>query len=146
MDVQEITQSWFCCMFYILNTRNAKLIWTLFSKVKKKVSILLGASSIPGHITQQDPSVFWHHWDDVEVLSAFLFLCSLRSLVWILRCIFCLGSMWAVCKRRKLCFADDHGEMGVDGRLLLIIRELMVPSLEGGLDGNIFCMFSFHLE
>lgn len=43
-------------------------------------------------------------------------------------------------------FADDLGEMAVDGRLLLIVRGLMGPSLGWALDGNSLCVFSFCLE
>lgn len=105
--IQENTQSWFCCMFYIMNPQPVPS-WSALSLLRwRKVSILSGASSIPDHTMQQDLRAFWHHWEKNEssllkVLSAFLFLCSLRSLVWTLRCMFCLGSTWGVFKRSKL--------------------------------------------
>lgn len=104
--IRENTQSWFCCMFHTMNPQPVPNWSALFLLRWRKVSILLGASSIPGHATQQDPRAFWHHWEKNESclleFSVFLFLCSLRSLVQILRCMFCLGSMWGIYKRSKL--------------------------------------------
>lgn len=49
-------------------------------------------------------------------------------------------------QEKTLLFADDLGEMGEDSRPLLIVRDLMGPSLGWALDGNSLCVFSFCLE
>lgn len=114
----------------------AKLICTFSSKVKKALHPLRSFQhSCPRHAAGSKGFLTSLGKNDSSLL-VFSTFPSLRSLGWILRCMFCLGSMWRVYKRSKLCFADDVGELGVDGTLLLIMTDLMCPSLGWTLDGN----------
>lgn len=55
--IWENTQSCFCCMFYIMDPELMPS-WSALSLVRcRKVSIPLGASSIPGHVMQRDSRI-----------------------------------------------------------------------------------------
>lgn len=64
--IWENTQSWFCCMFYIMNPQPVPG-WSALSLLRwRKVFILLGVSSIPDHAMQQDLRAFRHHWEKIN--------------------------------------------------------------------------------
>lgn len=80
----------------------SKLICTFSSKAKKTLHPLRSFQhSWPRHAAGSKGFLTSLGKNDSSVLVLSTFP-SRRSLVWMLRCMFCLGSMWRVCKRSKL--------------------------------------------